>query len=187
VRIAERQADEELDEVKFVSGQMVTADARTIRDGQLVEHAATQKVNREAERRWAEDLERNRVEALEFYEERERSLRAGRAVIATQIEEHKINAILEAERRDREAKALAEQNAQIAEKNRRIFEDHRRRQQAFLHDCLADEAARKERQKRERDYEKEKVQMVMEVSAQRALAEAALEQERAATRALKER
>jgi hypothetical protein len=148
-------------------------------------------VNREAERRWAENLERNRVEALQFYEERERSLReqrrAGRAVIATQIKERKINAIFEAERRDTKAKALAEQNAQIAEENRRIFEDHRRRQHALLHDCLADEAARKERQKRERDHQKEEVRMVMEVSAQRALAEAALEQERAATRALKER
>jgi hypothetical protein len=191
VRIAEGKADEELDEVKFVSGQMVAAEARTIRDGQLVEHAAIHEVNREAERRWAADLERNRVEALEFYEERERFLReqrrAGRAVISTQIEEHKINAILEAERRDREAKALAEQNAKIAEEDRLIFEDRRRRQQAFLHDCLADEAARKERQKREREYEKEEVRMVMEVAAQRALAEAALEHERAATRALKER
>jgi hypothetical protein len=191
VRIAERKADEDLDEVKLVQGQMVAAEARTIRDGQLVEHAATREMDREAERRWAADLERNRVEALEFYNERERTLReqrrAGRKIIETQIEEHKINTILEAERRDREAKALQEQNAKVAAEDQRIREDRRRRQQQFLHDCLADEAARTERRVRERNYEKEEVAMVMEVAAQRALAQAALEQERADQRALKER
>jgi hypothetical protein len=191
VRIAEQKADEDLDEVKHVKSQMVSAEARTIRDGQLVELAAIREVNREAERRWADELEKNRVEALHFYEDRENSLReqrrAGRKIISTQIEEHKINAILEAERRDREAKALKEQNAKIAEENQRIWEDRKRRQQAFLNDCLTDEAARKERRRREREFEKEEIGMVMEVAAQRALAEAAVEQERADTRALKER
>jgi hypothetical protein len=191
VRIAERKADEDLDEVKHVKSQMVAAEARTIRDGQIVEHATIHAMHREAEQRWARDLEQNRLDALHHYEDREASLadqrRRGRKIISTQIEEHKINAILEAERRDREAKALQEQNAKIAEEDRKILEDRKRRQQAFLHDCLADEVARKQRRIKEREIEKEEVQMVMEVAAQRALKEAALEQEKADQRALKER
>jgi hypothetical protein len=108
-------------------------------------------------------------------------------VISAQIEEHKINSILEAERRDRESKALQEQNSLVAAENQKILLDRKRRQQAFLQDCLADEAARRERSQRERALEKEEVGMVMEVAAQRALEEAALQQERDDQRALKER
>jgi hypothetical protein len=147
--------------------------------------------HRQREREWAGQLEANRREAERLYEDREASLRdqriRGRAIITAQIEEHKINAILEAERRDREAKALKEQNERVAAENRAIELERRRRQQAFLHDCLADEASRRERRQRERELEKQEVAMVTEVAAQRALSEEALEQERAAQRALKER
>jgi hypothetical protein len=191
LQIAERKADEDLDEVKHVKSQMVAAEARTVRDGQLIERAALRQADRETERQWADDLESNRREALKLYEDREASLKdqrvRGRAVISAQIEEHKINTILEAERRDREAKALKEQNDIIAAEDQRILLDRKRRQQAFLQDCLADETARQERKTRERQLEKEEVTMVMEVAAQRALEEAALQQERDDQRALKER
>lgn len=47
---------------------------------------------------------------------------------------------------------------------------------------MADEAARKERRGRERELEKQEVEMVMEVAAQRSLSQAALEQERSIRR-----
>jgi hypothetical protein len=170
---------------------MMAAEARNERDGQLVEltqRRADQTLN---ERIWAEELEANRVEALQLYNDREATLReqrrAGRKVISAQIEEHKINAILEAERRDREAKALVAQNAIIAEEDRKILEARKARQAAFLHDCLAATEAQKERKRVNREFEKEECQMVIEVAAQKALAQAALEQEAADQRALKER
>jgi hypothetical protein len=191
VKIAKQKADEDLDEIKHIRSQMVAAEARTVRDGQLIENAELRAAHRRREREWADELEANRREALKLYEDRETSLREqrrrGRDVISAQIKEHKINTILEAERRDREAKALREQNELVTAEDRRIEQERRRRQQAFLHDCLADEAARKERRSRERELEKDEVAMVIEVAAQRSLAEQALEQERADQRALKER
>jgi hypothetical protein len=191
LRIRDRKADEELDEVKHIKSQMMAAEARNERDGQLVELTQRRANLREHEREWAEKLEANRLEALKLYEDREATLReqrrAGRRVISAQIEEHKINAILEAERRDREAKALVIQNEFIAEENRKIFAERKRRQAAFLHDCLRATAAMKEKKRADREFEKEECQMVIEVAAQKALVEAALEQEKADQRALKER
>jgi hypothetical protein len=191
LKIAESKADEDLDEVKHVKSQMMAAEARAGRDDQLAEHAQMREDERADERQWADRLEANRREALQLYDDRDRTLReqrrAGRRVISAQIEEHKINAILEAERRDRESKALTAQNALVAEEDRKIAEERRARQAAFLHDCLAATDAMQARKRRDREIAKEEAQMVIEVAAQKALHEAAVEQEKADQKALKER
>ncbi|OHT03748.1 nasopharyngeal epithelium specific protein [Tritrichomonas foetus] len=191
LKVAETKANEDLDEIKTINSLMVAAEARTIRDQQLIENVEIKKREIEEKKRWDERLETNRLTALNLYDERERTLREqrikGRRIIETQIEEHKINAILEAERKDRELKALMAQNAAIAEEERRILMEKKKRQQDFLHDCLQANEAQKRRRLEAREREKEEAQMVIEVAAQKALAEEALEAERAAQKALKER
>ncbi|KAK8885173.1 Cilia- and flagella-associated protein 45 [Tritrichomonas musculus] len=191
LRIADSKANEDLDEVKHINSQMVAAEARTIRDRQLIENQEIAKKKKEEEEEWARKLEANRITAVNLYEERERTLKEqrirGRAILKAQIEEHKINAILEAERRDREMKAMIAQNEAIAEEDRRILMAKKKRQQDFLHDCIQANEAQKRRKAEAREREKEEAQMVIEVAAQKALAEEAYEKERAAEHALKER
>jgi hypothetical protein len=191
LQLADRKSNEDIDEVKLMRSQMVSAEARTIRDGQLIEQAVRRQAERESEQEWGDRLEENRREALKFYDDRDRTVReqrmAGRAVIQTQIEEKKINSILEAERLDRESRALREQNAAIAEENRRIEEGRAQRKRAFLADCLAANKAQQKRRKEERALEKEEVQMAIEFEAQRALSDAVREKEKADQKALKER
>ncbi|OHT09740.1 Coiled-coil domain-containing protein 19, mitochondrial [Tritrichomonas foetus] len=191
LRIADQKANEDLDEVKHINSQMVAAEARTIRDRQLTENIEIARKKKEEEEEWARKLEANRQTALRLYDEREATLREqrirGRAIIKAQIEEHKINAILEAERIDREMKALNAQNALIAEEDRRILMEKKKRQQDFLHDCIQANEAQKRRKLEAREREKEEAQMVIEVAAQKALAEEAREKEKAIEHALKER
>jgi fused signal recognition particle receptor len=191
LQIADRQSNEDLDEVKRIRSQMVASEARTIRDGQLVERAAQRAAEREAEREWAEQLEANRREAVQFYDARETTLRdqrrAGRTVIQAQIEERTVNAILEAERLDRESRALREQNAAVAEEDRTIAAARAARKRAFLADCLAANELQRRKRAELRQLEKDEVQMTIEVQAQRALAEAAIEKEKDDQKALKER
>jgi hypothetical protein len=86
VRIAERKADEELDEISYIRGQMVAAEARTVRDGQLAENAALREAHQRREREWAAQLEANRREAEQHYADREASLNEqqlrGRVIIS---------------------------------------------------------------------------------------------------------
>lgn len=191
LQVAESKANEDLDEIKHINSQMVAAVARTIRDQQLIENQEIARQKKAEEEEWARKLEENRLTAVKLYEDRERTLKEqrirGRAVIQAQIEEHKINAILEAERRDRELKALMAQNEAIAEEDRRILMEKKKRQQDFLHDCLQANEAQRRRREEAREREKEEAQMVIEVAAAKALREEALEKERLAEKALKER
>ncbi|KAH0789992.1 cilia- and flagella-associated protein [Histomonas meleagridis] len=191
LQIAETKANEDLDEIKHIKSQMAAAEARTICDQQLHEHELARQREKEEKEQWDKKLEENRQAAVHLYEERERILREqrirGRDVIKAQIEEKKINSILEAERRDRENKALAEQNALIAEEDRQIALMRRRQQQDFLHDCLQANEAQKQRRIAERQREKDEAQMVIDFQAEKALREERIEQEKAAQRALKER
>ena len=191
LKVADAKADEELDEIKTINSQMKAALARTERDGQLHERVDRAARELQEKRDWDTKMEEKRQAQCRLYDERERSLqeqrRAGRAILAAQIEEHKINKILEAERKDREARALAEQNRRIAEEDRRIWLAKKKRQQDFMHDCLEANEAQRQRRIAEREREKEEAQMVIEFQAQKALREEALEQERRDRAALLER
>ena len=191
LKVADAKADEELDEIKTINSQMKAALARTERDGQLHERVDRAARELQEKRDWDAKMEEKRQAQCRLYDERERSLqeqrRAGRAILAAQIEEHKINKILEAERKDREARALAEQNRRIAEEDRRIWLAKKKRQQDFMHDCLEANEAQRQRRIAEREREKEEAQMVIEFQAQKALREEALEQERRDRAALLER
>ena len=191
LKVADAKADEELDEIKTINSQMKAALARTERDGQLHERVDRAARELQEKRDWDAKMEENRQAQCRLYDERERSLkeqrRAGRAILMAQIEEHKINKILEAERKDREARALAEQNRRIAEEDRRIWLAKKKRQQDFMHDCLEANEAQRQRRIAEREREKEEAQMVIEFQAQKALREEALEQERRDRAALLER
>lgn len=191
LKIADSKANEDLDEIKTINSLIVAARARTERDNQLAEHEQIHTRELQEKKEWDDKLEESRRKQCQLYDERERLLqeqrRRGRAIINAQIEEHKINAILEAERRDRESKALAAQNALIAEEDRRILIERKQRQQAFLHDCLDATAAMKRRREMEKQRVNEEAEMIIEYNAQKALKEEALEKEKAAQKALKER
>ena len=191
LKIKDELDDEELDEIKFVRSQMAAAEARTLRDKQLIENVEIREKKKEEEKEWARKLEENRIIAVKLYDDREKTLREqrikGRAIIQAQIEEKKINKILEAERIDRERKAMLEQNERIAEEDRRILMEKKKRQQDFLHDCLQANEAQRKRKQELREREKEEAQMVIEVAAQKALDEEAREKEQALEHALFER
>lgn len=191
LRIRDQKANEDLDEIKTINSLMVAAEARTIRDQQLIENQQIRDKRIQEKKEWDEKMEKNRLTAVKLYEDRERTLKEqrvrGRRIIEAQIEEHKINSILEAERKDRELKALQQQNALVAEEDRRILEDRKRRQKDFLHDCLQANEAQRRRRIEAKQRDAEEAQMVIEVAAQKALAEEAYEKEVKAAKALKER
>lgn len=191
LKIVDAKANEDLDEIKTINSLMTAAEARTIRDHQLIENQEIRQRRLEEKKEWDEKLESNRLTAVKLYDDRERTLREqrikGRRIIEAQIEEHKINSILEAERKDREKQAMEAQNKAIAEENYRILMDRKKRQQDFLHDCLQANEAQRQRRLQARQREKEEADMVIEFAAQKALKEEALEKERAAEKALKER
>lgn len=191
LKIVDAKRNEDLDEIKTINSLMTAAEARTIRDRQLIENEEIRKRKIEEKKEWDQKLEQNRLTAVKLYDDREKTLKEqrvrGRRIIEAQIEEHKINAILEAERKDREKKAMEAQNQAIAEENHRILMDRKKRQQDFLHDCLQANEAQRQRRLEARQREKEEAEMVIEFAAQKALKEEALEAERAAEKALKER
>lgn len=191
LKIVDEKANEELDEIKTINSLMTAAEARTIRDHQLIENQEIRQRKIEEKKEWDDRLERNRLTAVKLYDDREKTLKEqrirGRRIIEAQIEEHKINAILEAERKDREKQAMEAQNKAIAEENYRILMDRKKRQQDFLHDCLQANEAQRQRRLEARQREKEEAEMVIEFAAQKALKEEALEKEREAEKALKER
>ena len=191
IKIAEEKADEDIDEIKTIKSLMVAAEARTERDKQLIENEEIRKKKIEEKKWWDEKLEKNRLTAIKLYDDREKTLREqrikGRRIIEAQIEEHKINKILEDERKDRERMAVQAQNAFIAEEDRRILMEKKKRQQDFLHDCLQANEAQRKRKIELREREKEEVEMVIEFAAQKALKEEAYEAEKAAKHALLER
>ena len=191
LQLADKQADEDLDEVKKINSEMVAAKARTERDMQLTIHQQQKEQEKERERSMAEMLEDNRVRAKNLYDEREKLLkeqrRKGRQIIDLQIEEHKINAILEAERRDREAKALAAQNELIRQEDERIKREQWERKQAFYHDCIEMDEALKKRKADEKRRDEELAQMTIDFANEKALREEARENEIRSQKMLKER
>jgi len=191
LQIADQKADEDLDEVKKINSEMVAAKARTERDMQLTIHQQMKEEEKQREKSMAEMLEDNRKRAKNLYDERERILkeqrRKGRQIIDLQIEEHKINAILEAERRDREAKALAAQNEIIRQEDERIRKEQKARQQAFYHDCIEMDEALKKRKADEKRRDEELAQMTIDFANEKALREEARENEIRSQKMLKER
>ena len=191
LQLADQKADEDLDEVKTINSQMVAAIARTERDQQLAIHQQMKEEEKQREKSMAEMLEDNRQRAKNLYDERERSLREqrrrGRAILDLQRDEHKINSILEAERRDREAKQLAINNEMIRQEDLRIKQEAKARQQAFYHDCIALEEALKQRRAEEKRRDEELAQMTIDFAAEKALREEAREREIRSQKALKER
>ena len=110
LQIAELKADEDLDEIKRLNSLIGEAKAKTIRHQQEQIVEEKRKQAKEEELKTIEYQEEMRKKAEDLYKSREKTLKEqrikGRKVIDIQIEEHKINAILEAERRDREQKEL---------------------------------------------------------------------------------
>ena len=110
LKIVDAKRNEDLDEIKTINSLMTAAEARTIRDRQLIENEEIRKRKIEEKKEWDQKLEQNRLTAVKLYDDREKTLKEqrvrGRRIIEAQIEEHKINAILEAERKDRENKEM---------------------------------------------------------------------------------
>jgi len=191
LQIAELKGDEDLDEVKKVNSLMVAARARAFRDEQLRIHQEMKQKEKDDEKRLAREQEENRVKAQTLYKDREAILKEqrikGRKVIDIQIEEHKINAILEAERRDREQKAMLKQNEIIRQEDDRIKAEQKARKESYLKDYLNASEEIKQRKLQEKEREKEEAQMTIDFQNLKALKEEAREREIRDQKLLKER
>lgn len=191
IQIAEKKANEDYDEIKTVNSHVAVARALHERKRQLQEKTQIQEYNKGRDQAIYEMEENNRLEGLNLYETRERTLReqrrAGRAIISAQIEEHQINKILEAERLDREKKALDEQNRLIKEEDDRRLEQIRQRKKAFMLDCTEAREASIQRKNFEKFTDKKEAQMVIDFQADKAQNEERILQEQRDQKALKER
>jgi hypothetical protein len=191
LQIAAKKEKEDFDEIKTLNSYMQSARAMQERKQQL-EKKQAQKLLQEKEKKEFESLhEQNRQDQIELYNERERVLQEqrfkGRAIIETQIEEHKINKIFELERLDREKKALKAQNQKIKEEDEARLAQQKARQEAFKLDCIEAREASAARKKATQEQEERDGQMIVEFQGQKARKEEEIEREKKAQKLLKER
>lgn len=189
--VAEAKEDEELDEVKAFNTEMMCARARTVRDMQLAEKKKLLEKKKEQEREEARMLEEGRLRALEIYKQREEMLkeqrRKGGDVLVAQIEEKKINAKFERERRQKEMEEMQRANEAAKQEETELFTEKKRRKAEFLSDCMTANALSLLRKQREKERDIEEAQMMVEYQAEKAAKEDAYEREIAGGKALKEK
>merc|ERR1719409_789243 len=166
---AKQMLDEEMDDVKHMNQMMLYSKVVTIRDAQIQEKRAVQGEREEEERQLDMMMEIERLKALKMYEEREKARlddqRRGSQVIVEQIKDRQAMRMREEEGRDQERSFILKQVNETNSAAMKIKEDK------MLAEKLEDQKIldyQRDREKREREIEEEKLRVAAEKEAETA-------------------
>merc|ERR1719230_667903 len=185
---AKQMMDEEMDDVKHMNQMMLYSKVVTIRDAQIQEKRAVQSERQEEERQLDMMMEIERLKALKMYEEREKARlddqRRGAQVIVEQIKDRQAQRMREEESRDQERAfilkqidALKEEEVEqqkakkmaagrlMAEVNQANSAAMKIKEDKLLAEKLEDQKIldyERDRERRERELEEEKLRIAAE-------------------------
>jgi hypothetical protein len=182
---------EELDEVKTLNKDMLTARVLTMRDRQLSEKLALAKRAKEAEDKMNQALEETRQRALALYADRDRQRsernRIGGEVLRAQMEEVKERKITEMLEKDREREIIEIERQKALAEEKRVRELRKSRQQQFNRDCQEATAMHETLKSKAKQQADEEEQNLRDYQAAQSRAAEARERELEARRMEKER
>ncbi|EAY18444.1 hypothetical protein TVAG_046480 [Trichomonas vaginalis G3] len=189
--IARSKANEELDEVKLMNQEVAAARVRAMRDAELILHKKKKEEEAAMEKQQAEKLEAERQRAVQIYNERESALKEqrklGAQMILKQINDRKILAKIEADRRAKEIAEMKEANQAALEEEQRLAQEKKQRQQEFLQECLEANKQSIVRKHKERERDIQEVNAIIEYNKKKAAQEEEYERQVAERKAAKER
>lgn len=178
---AELAMDQELDDVKQMNKMVHYAKCATIRDKQLEESKELEKLKREDDQRMDIMMEIERLKALQFHEEKEKShkdsQREGALVIVEQIKEREQQRMREQELKDKEQRQMIKQIAELQQEEVKQQEKKVVRAQELMQAVKESNKRAVEIKSKKSNEEKDLDNKIIDYNKQKALREEELQAE----------